>query len=297
MYSLKKVLFIFIFLLIYPTMVFAQAADLNPTASQESCTKEQADSGDPQSCTVGPDQGHDFLRYVGNDSGGGLFCQRSLCLNDSNNQPFEYKCSKDQADGLQPQSCKDSSGKDGLIYDRYSFTDSTGQLWCYKSECVSNAVTLSPTPFITAPPTLSPTPLPSGKTPEEIAVQNLNTGLAPPEIARDIQPKLINPLSIPGLINSFFAFLGINIHVVDEYAARAQLQQQAEAPKELKSQQPDSNLVQQVGENIGKKDSPGFYSVSIPDEAKEGLDKSHDFEKEYEKAYFPTGICPITGCK
>lgn len=283
---------------VFSTKVFAQAADLNPTASQESCTKEQADSGDPQSCTVVAHQGHNYLRYVGNDSSSGLLCQRSLCLNDGNNQPFEYKCSKDQADGLQPQDCKDSSGKDGLIYDRYSFTDSTRQLWCYKSECASSLETPSPSP--TATPTLPPgsTPPPStGKTLEEIAVQKLNIGLAPPEIAKNVEPKPVNPLSIPGLINSFFAFLGINIHIVDEYAARAQLQQQAEAPKELKSQQPDSNLVQQVGENIGKKDSPGFYSVSIPDEAKEGLDKSHDFEKEYEKAYFPTGICPITGCK
>lgn len=288
-----------ILLSIHSTLALAQSADLNPTASQESCTKDQADSGNPQSCTVGPYSGHDYLRYIRTDDSGNLFCQRSLCLNDSNNQPFEYKCSKDQADGLQPQDCKDSSGNNGLSYDRYSFTDSTGQLWCYKSECIvttSLSPTTTPSPVISSPPVISLTPVPTEETSDEIAMRNLNVGLLPPNFSKDVQPVGGDPFWI-FFWKRFTSLLGFLVIKGGIFTPRTDLQNSVTLPDEVRPTPPINDLPQQAAQNIGEKGNAGIYSANLPKVIRGKDDKPAEVEKQYEKAYFPTGICPITDCR
>jgi hypothetical protein len=135
------------------------ASDIHPLSRLEYCrtgTNNDPDIGAPvKSCVVGQNgerfEGHSYLRYAGEDETGHLYCQRSLCIDDTTLKPFEFPCSNADAPSPAtpqigtPHECRDEQGNLGVNFYRYSFTASDGQNYCYLSVCQSSDVALGKT--------------------------------------------------------------------------------------------------------------------------------------------------------
>ncbi|MBI2021471.1 hypothetical protein HYS93_01140 [Candidatus Daviesbacteria bacterium] len=80
----------------------------------------------------------------------------------------------------------------------------------------------------------------------------------------------------------------------DELFGRSEAVHQAYLPSELKPKTADP--VASISAYLGEKASPqkGFYCIDLPEFPNVTSMKIKDCERSFEKAVFPTGICPIT---
>jgi len=129
--------------------------------------------------------------------------------------------------------------------------------------------------------------------PDEKAVENLNTGLLPPEVNNQLKSE-------PGLlsfIGFLFTFLGFQVEKPDLLHPRAKIQHQSTLPEIVKPKAGNvlEQIAQQIPKFLGQKDAVGIYQPTLPKEVQKGADQTKDFEDLYEQANFPPGINPIHG--
>lgn len=118
---------------------------------------------------------------------------------------------------------------------------------------------------------------------------------------------LFDPLS--QVLNHFLGF-PTTARTFSQFFPQVSLQHQAQLPDAVKST--SDCIVEAAGQNLGsnikencqgqtqispKRQAVGIYQENLPETVDKKLDKTVDFEEAYEKANYPNGICPITGCK
>lgn len=126
-------------------------------------------------------------------------------------------------------------------------------------------------------------------TSDEVAVENLNQGLLPPDINQDIKPQEKN------IFQQIIAFLtnllGFKPTFPEIFHPRSDIQQNIHIPPEFKPQSDEENtlLPKFLGEEVG------IYSVTVPSQINQQSINTRGFENTFEQANFPPGIHPITG--
>lgn len=140
----------------------------------------------------------------------------------------------------------------------------------------------------------SATPTPQRETVDEMALKKQMVTL-PKKVEADVQPKERGFFEkVTGNIGDLFKrVFGFTPSLPEIFASRAEILHQAKVPEDLKPEKGPLKLSLPTAENLGF--NTGLYSVNLPLEIQQDSLTTRDFEKLYEKAYFPQEIKPVTG--
>lgn len=127
---------------------------------------------------------------------------------------------------------------------------------------------------------------------EELAIYNMNQSLIP---GQAIKQKPADQGIISRLLNAMAGFFQFNFFTPpsqkDKFYAQSEGLQQSNVPEGVipSSTSPENNLKYYIG-------SPsGYYGVELPSELHQSANAIKDYEKRYEKSYFPENTAPVTG--
>lgn len=124
-------------------------------------------------------------------------------------------------------------------------------------------------------------------TTDERAACNLNKGILPTQLVKELKPKDTNLFQ--NFLGSILGILGFQPKDIGFFSTRTQIQSQAEISTLLDPS--DQNPVAQTRNSVYKE-----YSSSTPNKLLEvDVSQAQQSECIYDKSNFPEGICPITG--
>lgn len=136
----------------------------------------------------------------------------------------------------------------------------------------------------------SPHPTPASF--DEAAIEKINV-LIPERLSTSPPSKCVTLGIICAAASFFKDRLGFPVSLPGIFAARAELQQQSDAPEAVKST--DRNILDISAKDLGVGLGPGVYSNALPKEIQKDTDKTADIEQKTEYAWFYEKSNPITG--
>jgi len=154
-------------------------------------------------------------------------------------------------------------------------------------------------------PLYAPTPTLTSVNPEVEAIDNLSRGLIPEEVIdKEVDKDVFQQVQGWGqnLLTVFNNLFSVQPKEANKTYGQAKSLHQSIVPEELKPEPEGVDVITRIGSMVSGflGGSTGFYGVTLPKFSDQSSSQVkiniQDTEKDYEKSYFPEGVCPVTGC-